>query len=135
MNRDPQVWARLGQAFAAARKTQGLTQEELADQAGVSLGSVQRAEAGSVPKSRIPITLHPIAKALGWPDSAVDDVLEGRDAPDGWRDVSVQHHVSAERLEEIVSGAMLRTMDSATAAEIKAATAAALDAFRREGII
>lgn len=135
MNRDPKVWARLGQAFAAARKTQGLTQDELAERAGVSIGSVQRTEAGSVPKARIPITLHPIAKALGWPDDAVDNVLEGGDPPETWKDVSVQHHVSAERLEEIIGSAMLRTLDSASPAEIRAATAAALDAFRREGLI
>lgn len=135
MNRDPQAWARLGQALASARRALGLTQEELATQAGVGLGSVKNAEAGTVPKSRMPYTIPAVAKALGWPDGAVDSVLDGGAPPGGWVDVSVQKHVDAERLEADLTHAYVRASDSATGAEIKAATKAALDVLRQHGLI
>ncbi|MFJ7070135.1 helix-turn-helix domain-containing protein [Streptomyces sp. NPDC101115] len=135
MNRDPQAWARLGQALANARQAQGLTQEQLAVKAGVSLGSVQNAEAGQVPKARMPYTIRSVAKALGWPDAAVDDILDGGQPPEGWRDIPVQQQITAERLEEILTRAMVHASDNITGAEVKKATQEALDALRREGLI
>lgn len=138
MNRDPHSWARLGQAIAAARKAQSLTQGDLADRAGVSLGAVQRAEAGASPKARMPPTLHPIARALCWPDSAIDSVLDGGDPPDTFEDVDVQPLVDeerAERAETIISGAMVRSLKGASSDEIRAATRLALDALRRDGLL
>lgn len=135
MNRDPKVWARLGQALASARRTLGLTQEELAQEAGVGLGSVKNAEAGSVPKARMPYTIPAIAKALGWPDGAVDHVLDGGAPPGGWSDVSVQKQISDERLEAEMTHAMVRAAGTATGTEIAAATKAALDVLRQHGLI
>ncbi|MEU7010407.1 helix-turn-helix transcriptional regulator [Streptomyces sp. NPDC046332] len=135
MNRDPKMWARLGKAFAHARQAQGLSQAELAEAAGVSIGSVQSAEAGSVPKARMPYTVPVIAKALGWPPGAVEVVLDGGEVPGGWVDTSVQKQVDDERFGEILTNSMVRHVDGATSAEIKAATRAALDALRREGLI
>ncbi|MFJ8301551.1 helix-turn-helix domain-containing protein [Streptomyces sp. NPDC094447] len=135
MIRDPEGWARLGQAFATARKTQGLTQDELARLAGVSLGSVQNAEAGQVPKARMPQSLYPIAKALNWPDGAIDDILRGGAPPGGWTDVSVQKHISEKQLEVELSHAMVRAAGTATGTEIEAATKAALDVLREHGLI
>lgn len=135
MNRDPEVWARLGQALASARRALGLTQEELAERAGVGLGSVKSAEAGTVPKARMPYTIPAIARALGWPDGAVDAVLDGGAPPGGWGDVSVQQHVDTERLEADLTHAFVRSSGGATGAEIQAATKAALDVLRRHGLI
>lgn len=135
MIRDPQAWTRLSQALAAARKAQGFTQGELADRADVSLGAVQRAEAGTVPKARMPITLHPIARALGWPDGAVDAVLGGAEPPSEYVDVDVQALVDAERVETIISSAMVRSLKGVSSDEIRAATQTALDALRREGLL
>lgn len=135
MNRDPKAWARLGQALAHTRQAQGLRQEDVAERADVSLKSVQAAERGDVPKARMPITLAPIARVIGWPPGAVNSVLEGGDVPGGWADTPVQKLVDEERLGEILTNSMVRNMDGATASEIKAATAAALDALRREGLI
>ena len=140
MNRDPHAWARLGQAIAAARQAQRLTQSELADRADVSTGAVQRAEAGKVPKARMPITLHPIANALGWPSTAIDAVLDGGAVGSAgeYRDVKVQAVVDDEHLERaetIVSGAMVRALKSASSEEIRNATRNALDALRREGML
>lgn len=135
MNRDPEGWSRLGQAIATARRTQGLRQEDLAERAGVSLGSVQNAEGGAVPKARMPQTLHPIAKALGWPDDAIDNILAGGAPPGGWADVSAQEHVDVERLEVEMTHAMVRATDGVTTADIKRATKAAMDVLRQHGMI
>jgi len=135
MNRDPKAWARLGQALANARKALGLTQRELADQAGVSFNSVQNAEAGQPPKARMPQSLYPIAKALGWPDGTVDAVLGGGAPPGGWTDVSVQKQVDEARLEADITHANVRALRGASGAEIEAATKAALDVLRQHGLI
>lgn len=135
MNRDPQAWARLGQALASARRALGLTQEELATQAGVGLGSVKNAEAGTVPKARMPYTIPAVAKALGWPDGAVDAVLDGDAPPGGWSNVSVQKQVSEQQLEVDLTHAMVRAAGTATGTEIEAATKAALDVLRQHGLI
>ncbi|MBK3546448.1 helix-turn-helix transcriptional regulator [Streptomyces sp. MBT60] len=137
MNRDPEAWARLGHALRAAREVHGLTQVDLANLAGVSSRSVQDAEAGTVPKKRMPYTLSPIAAALDWPEGAIDDVLDGAAPPgDEWRDVPVeQGQIDAEQLAGIMTHAMVRATEHATAAEIRAAVSAALDEMRKQGLI
>lgn len=135
MTRDPQAWARLGGALRESRERQGLTQAELAQRADVSAKSVQDAEAGKVPKSRMPYTLAPIAKALGWPAGSVDSVLAGEDPPGGWRDVRVEVEVEDSRVEAIIANAMVRATDGATGAEIRKAAKIALDDLRRHGYL
>lgn len=135
MNRDPEMWARLGQALTAARQVQNLTQEALATRAGVSLTSVKSAETGVVPKARMPYTLLAIARTLGWPEGSVDAVLDGAAPPGGWSDVSVQKDIDAEQLEVEMTNAIVRATDAATSADIKAATKAALDVLRQHGLI
>ena len=103
MNRDPKMWARLGQALAHARQAQGLRQEDVAEKAGVSLKSVRTAEAGVVPKARMPMTLAPIAKVIGWPPGAVNTVLDGGEIPGGWTDTPVQKLIDEDRLGEILT--------------------------------
>jgi transcriptional regulator with XRE-family HTH domain len=135
MNRDPKAWARLGQALATARKALRITQRELAEQAGVSFNSVQNAEAGQPPKARMPQSIYPIARALGWPDGAVESVLEGGSPPGDWADVSVQKQVDEARLEADLTHANVRVLGGASGAEIEAATKAALDVLRQHGLI
>ncbi|MER7813865.1 helix-turn-helix transcriptional regulator [Streptomyces sp. NPDC096153] len=135
MNRDPQAWARLGKALYQSRQAQGLTQEHVAEQAGVSVASVQNAEAGKVPKSRMPQTIPAIARALGFAAGAADQILAGEDPDAGWRDVSVQPAIDAEQMESIITNAMVRATESVTAAEIKKATKIALDELRRHGLL
>ncbi|MFD8664476.1 helix-turn-helix domain-containing protein [Streptomyces microflavus] len=137
MDRDPQSWARLGHALRTAREHRSLTQQELGDLAGVSGRSVRDAEAGAVPKARMPYTLSRIAAALGWPEGAVDAVLDGA-APPGeeWRTVPVeQQQIDEEQLAGIMTNAMVRATEHATAAEIRAATRMALDELRRQGYL
>ncbi|MFD9834455.1 helix-turn-helix domain-containing protein [[Kitasatospora] papulosa] len=137
MNRDPEAWARLGHALRRARDHQGLTQQELAERADVSSRSVQEAEGGKVPASRMPYTLSRIAAALGWPEGAVTAVLDGSPPPgDGWQDAPVpQRLIDEEQLAGIMTNAMVRATEHATAAEIRAATKIALDELRRHGVI
>lgn len=137
MNRDPQAWARLGRALRTAREQRRLSQDELADLAEVSTASVQSLEAGTVPKSRMPITLAPVAQTLGWPAGAAAAVLEGEEPPDGgWRDVPVpQQQLDEERVAGIMTNAMVRATEHATAAEIRAATKIAVDELRRQGLL
>jgi DNA-binding XRE family transcriptional regulator len=136
MNRDPQTWARLGQALRNAREHLGHSQDELAALAHVSTASVQSAEAGTVPKSRMPFTLASIARALGWPQGAVDEVLAGAEPPGSqWRDVPVQQQLDAEQLAGIMTNAMVRATSKTTSDEIKEATRIALDELRRHGYL
>ncbi|MBV7671417.1 helix-turn-helix domain-containing protein [Streptomyces halstedii] len=135
MNRDPEAWSRLGRALRNAREHRSLTQAELGEAAGVSGRSVQDAESGAVPKARMPYTIGRIAAALGWPEGAVDAVLDGQAPPgDGWQDVPVQH-LTEEQLAGIMTTAMVRATEHTTSAEIRAATKIALDELRRQGYL
>lgn len=133
MNRDPQAWARLGRALRDARERQGSTQAEVAARADVSTKSVQEAEAGKVPRARMPYTIAPVAQALGWPGGAVEAVLEGADPPGGWRDKPVQ--IDSEAVAAIIGQALIRATDNITTAEIRHATQIAVDELRRRGLI
>lgn len=135
MIRDPHAWARLGKAIATKRAAANMRQEDLALAAGVSHRSVQNAELGEPPKARMPQTLYPIVRALGLPDTWIDDVLAGADPSGAWRDVDVQDVVDEERLESDLTNAYVRASEHATAAEIKAATKAALDVLRQHRLI
>ncbi|MEV8354665.1 helix-turn-helix domain-containing protein [Streptomyces niveus] len=136
MTRDPEAWARLGKALRTARARRGLTQQDLADLAGVSARSVSDAEGGTVPKARMPQSIDKIAAALGWPEGGVAALLEGA-APEagGWQDVPVRQHLAEERVEGILTSAMVRAMSGTPAAEIRAATKIALDELRKQGFI
>lgn len=135
MNRDPYAWARLGLALRAAREARGFTQEELAALADVSARSIQEAEAGTVPKKRMPYTIGRIASVLGWPEGAVTAVIEGAGPPGGGHSVSVQAQVDEETATGIITSAMVQASENVTPAEIREATRLALDALRRHGVI
>ncbi|MEN8649929.1 helix-turn-helix domain-containing protein [Streptomyces sp. 21So2-11] len=78
--KDPDTWAHLGAVVRAERERHGLLQEELADRAGVSVGSVRGAEKGRVPRGlRWPQSLTQIEKALGWGVGSMQAVLSGKE--------------------------------------------------------
>lgn len=136
MTRDPEAWARLGQALRTARNHRGLTQQELAAEAGVSARAIQDAEGGTVPRARMPYSINKIAAALGWPEGGVEAALEGAAPPDtGWQDVPVQQQLREEAVAGIITNAMVRAMTRTPAVEIRAATKIALDEMRRQGLI
>ncbi|WP_226967102.1 helix-turn-helix domain-containing protein [Streptomyces phaeolivaceus] len=133
LNKDPEVWRRLGRALREARERRGWSQEELAAEAGVSKGAVQGAEAGRVPKTRMPQTLAPIARALGWPAGSVERVIAGGEPPGGWHDVRAE--IADEEVAAIMTNAMVRSIDGATGVEIRQATESALAELRRRGFL
>lgn len=135
MTRDPEAWARLGQALRTARAHRGLTQQELAESAGVSARAVQDAEGGTVPKARMPQSIDKIAAALGWPEGGVIAILNGVTEAGGWQDTPVRRHLAEEKVEGILTNAMVRAMSGTPAEEIRAATKIALDELRRQGFI
>lgn len=71
-------WARLATAIRAAREARGLSQEALAEHAGVAEGSVQNLEAGK-PRNRMPQTLAKIEPHLGWAAGSGRLILDGGD--------------------------------------------------------
>lgn len=135
MNRDPHAWARLGQAIQQTRLAQRLNQSQLAERAGVSLASVQNAEAGKPPKGRMPYTLPPIVAALGWPAGAIDTILNGGDPPGGWADVPAQSHLDPGLIESVITQAMVRATHGTTSSEIREAVKIAVDALREAGVL
>ncbi|WP_107483781.1 helix-turn-helix transcriptional regulator [Streptomyces sp. SA15] len=69
-------WAALATAIRAAREARGLSQEALAELAGVAEGSVQNLESGK-PRSRMPQTLAKIEPHLGWVAGSGRLILDG----------------------------------------------------------
>jgi transcriptional regulator with XRE-family HTH domain len=103
-------WARLGDALRIARQHRGLSQDELAKEAQVSTGSVQGVEAGKAPKSRMPYTVAPIARALGWPAGTVESVLGGEVAPASPEVIALAQRI--ERLGQKQRAAVLGILDA-----------------------
>lgn len=72
-------WDRLGLAIKARREELGLTtQQALADAAGVTRQTVQSLESGKQ-RTRMPATIAPIEKALGWEPGTAARILAGDD--------------------------------------------------------
>jgi DNA-binding transcriptional regulator YiaG len=103
-------WARLGNALRIERQHRGLSQDDLAREAQVSTGSVQAVEAGKAPKSRMPYTVAPIARALGWPAGTVESVLGGEAAPVSPEAIALARRI--ERLSQKQRAAVLGIIDA-----------------------
>ena len=69
-------WAALATAIRAAREARGLTQEALAELAGVAEGSVQNLESRK-PRNRMPQTLTKIEPHLRWEAGSGRLILDG----------------------------------------------------------
>lgn len=68
------AWKRLGEAIRRRRAMLGMTQEDLADAADLSPGTVRNIEQGRRPRE---LSLPKINAALGWTDDSYVRVLEG----------------------------------------------------------
>jgi DNA-binding XRE family transcriptional regulator len=75
-----QDWKRLADAVRDARKRHvpPLRQEDLAERAQVSLGSIQTLERGAG-YTRMPRAAYSVAHVLGWTTESIDAVLSGGD--------------------------------------------------------
>lgn len=110
MNWSADDWARLGNALRIARQHRGLSQEDLAREAQVSAGSVQTVEAGKAPRSRMPYTVAPIARVLGWPAGTVESVLGGEVAPVSPEVIALAQRI--DRLSQKQRAAVLGILDA-----------------------
>lgn len=70
-------WAALATAIAARRKALGLTQQDLADQAGVGLTTIQKLERSSETWSKVQPVHREAAYLLGWTRESVEELLQG----------------------------------------------------------
>lgn len=70
------AWAHLGERIRMRRTAKGWTQEDLADEAGVSTNTIGNLESGK--RGRL-LTLPKIARALDWSEDSCMFVLEGRE--------------------------------------------------------
>lgn len=71
-------WARLGAAVTSARRTAGMSQQELAERIGTGRSSVQSIERGHE-FAKITGTMRSVARELGWADGSIESVLAGGD--------------------------------------------------------
>lgn len=75
-------WARLGHAFAEARRAENLTQTDVADRISVSrtpIQAIERGHASGKPFLKVTGTMRAYARLLGWTDASIDQVLAGGD--------------------------------------------------------
>lgn len=70
-------YAALGEAIRRSRILADLTQQALADRAGVSRATISNLESGRVPLARIPTSLRDVARSLGWPAERAAEILRG----------------------------------------------------------
>ncbi|MER5356109.1 helix-turn-helix transcriptional regulator [Kitasatospora sp. NPDC002551] len=73
MDRD---WVRLGRMLAAARKTAGLTQGEMANQLDLARATIQKIERGHE-YGKVTPTHRALARRVGWTAESVEAVLAG----------------------------------------------------------
>lgn len=71
-----QRWAQLGMAFAASRKSQNLTQDDVAARTGVGVSTIQAIEQGG-PFKGITASMRLYAVLLGWAPGSIEAVLDG----------------------------------------------------------
>ena len=95
-NHSPEAWKRLGEQIRRWRVRRGLTQQQLAEAAGVAVGTVRNLENGQ--RARM-LTLPAISRALGWIEDSYVLVLEGGDplVEDGVTEVPPDDALRVER--------------------------------------
>lgn len=71
-----QAWANLGVRIRMRRTARGLTQDDLADAAEVSVNTIGNLESGK--RGRL-LTLPKIARALGWTEDSCIFILDGKE--------------------------------------------------------
>jgi transcriptional regulator with XRE-family HTH domain len=74
-------WTAVGQAIAARRKAQKMTQKELHDAADVSIFVISEIEKHRIIRDRAPGTLERLSEALDWPANHLDNILNRHPTP------------------------------------------------------
>lgn len=131
-----QDWTRLGEAIKRGRMAKGLTQTELAREAGISESSVQNLESGA-PRKRLPPTLSKIEKALDWAPGSCANILDGGDPvrvePSG--EGVVIARISEEDLHQSVTSAAIAMTDNLTAREIRELSKRVVEDLKGRGFL
>lgn len=109
-----------------------MTQEELAEAAGVSRASVQNIEQGRAFKRATP-SLRAIAKALSWPYDRVAAVVEGRPETPDADPQAPSGGVPADEFTDVVASAMVAVADTMTASEIRDVSRRVTEELKRRG--
>src|ERR1700758_4012434 len=110
-------WTALATALRGRRKALRLTQEELADQAGVHTATVKDYEAGKV-YTRMPKSWGALERVLGWAPGSARAVLEGSEPT--VISESANDHSSAPEPPQSLSGLPASVLDQLTAGEVYA---------------
>lgn len=71
-----EAWLLLADEVRAGRDARGLTQAELAAEAGVGMRTLQDIEAG-IPRGRMPRLMPRVERALGWRPGSARAILDG----------------------------------------------------------
>lgn len=74
MERD---WARLARTIAGTRRLLGITQEEMAQQAGVSRTAIQKMERPGTVYTKVQPLHRIVAGILGWTGDSIEAILDG----------------------------------------------------------
>ncbi|KQW11414.1 helix-turn-helix transcriptional regulator [Streptomyces sp. Root369] len=134
MERD---WVALAKAIRRAREAAGMTQADLAEKAGIAVGSVQNLEAGRA-RNRIPQSLAKVESALGWAVGSGVTILQGLAGPvtmepiGGGRAIA---RIPADEAEGAVKDALLAVADNLTAREIRELAKAITDELKGRGLL
>jgi DNA-binding XRE family transcriptional regulator len=120
----------LAAAVREARTRLGMTQNQLADAAGVARATLQALERGDAVRPASVIKVEPV---LGWPGGTGQTILRGEAAPAG---VAAGAPLSLASLSEsdlvrAISAALVAVADSLTAAEIREISQAAAAELKR----
>ncbi|MEU0354931.1 helix-turn-helix transcriptional regulator [Streptomyces cyaneofuscatus] len=126
----------LGRAVREARVRQGMTQTQLAEVAGVSRATLQNLERGGKLRS---LNLVKIESVLGWAPGSVQALLEGG-APSPIEKMpevvgASSAALSEEELAQAVTSAMVATVDTVTAAEIREVARRMVEDLKQRGIL
>lgn len=93
-------WSRLAAAIRSAREARGLTQDGLAQLAGVAENSVQNLEDADRRPTRMPPSLAKVEPHLGWAAGSGQAILRGGEATPAPIEESAAERRTADRLRD-----------------------------------
>ena len=136
---DSHVWKRLGRIAVVRRGELGLTQRELANSFGVSLGTIQSLEKGHVQTRRSP-TWPKLEAGYGWGPGFIENftsglVTEEPTTEDGGRFVRTPRPDGDEDVRDIVRHILGQYAPRTPIGEVIKAEEEAVEEARRRGLI
>jgi transcriptional regulator with XRE-family HTH domain len=134
MERD---WKRLATAIKTAREAAGMTQRDLAEKAGIAVGSVQNLESGQA-RARMPQSLAKIEKALSWAGGSGVAILDGASGPVLISNEGDGHYIAKIPLDELsdaITSSAIAVTDNLTAREIRELSKAIIDELNGRGLL